>query len=61
MAFGNGLGAVINAQLDEESASLLSYTVNILAEVPTECIDRFGRFHVRLSVKYSAEPDIHLW
>ena len=37
MAFGNGLGAVINAQLDKNLLFAPLYG-NILAEVPTECI-----------------------
>ena len=37
MAFGNGLGAVINAQLDKNLIFAPLYG-NILAEVPTECI-----------------------
>ena len=37
MAFGNGLGAVINAQLDKNLLFAPLYG-NILAEVPAECI-----------------------
>ena len=37
MAFGNGLGAVINAQLDKNLLFAPLYG-NIIAEVPTECI-----------------------